>query len=422
MKTIISSLIIFLLVIVGAGYLLRDHYIPFLSSLGRDIDTRLFGTVYESFDIPESTIPASGSITEESQAIKKESTSSILSLPRFTELPSYQLADTFDEKLPEDAQCTYSLNKDYIVCTSLSELMDYVRPVAIDERELEYKSESSIRYYPLPDFITNQSLERYGEGSTRFSKSSGGSGYEEYNISLVDDQVGLFDINIEEERDLSSFVVAEQQIIQEYEESQEFLKLLESTFDVNISDLGTEDTEMNLNETTYTKLVSIVDEFSMENVFALMFSPYRIPEDLLKRIDIILDNAPAYIEAYQKINLTEEERALLPTMCGDGKKDIFGQDFVDSLNNCISYTCEFNHPLLPGMMTRTVEPVSGTCVYTEQMPNNSAMTCSFSPEEQKQAANYYQSFVDESDNKDNSILSGFLNNGTCVISNESFDS
>ena len=65
--------------------------------------------------------------------------------------------------------------------------------------------------------------------------------------------------------------------------------------------------------------------------------------------------------------------------------------FPDRLAACAPYRCLFRHPLIGGMMERTITGVvNGTCLYDEQMPNNGKFECKYTESMRKAVAQYYR--------------------------------
>lgn len=117
-----------------------------------------------------------------------------------------------------------------------------------------------------------------------------------------------------------------------------------------------------------------------------------------------------------------------------------GQDFINNLNSCSNYECQYTHPFFADeTMTRKIQNQGTNCIYTEEMPNNGLMTCTFLEQKRLAAANYYQKISDGAEvstkvnitfNNEGSetkvseeidgeaselTLNDFLADGTCVV-------
>ena len=65
--------------------------------------------------------------------------------------------------------------------------------------------------------------------------------------------------------------------------------------------------------------------------------------------------------------------------------------FPNKLDACEAFSCEFEHPLMGGMMEKKIIGlVNGKCQYTEEMPNNGRMDCEYSESLRKAVAQYHR--------------------------------
>ena len=120
-----------------------------------------------------------------------------------------------------------------------------------------------------------------------------------------------------------------------------------------------------------------------------------------------------------------------------------GNSFISNLKTCTNFKCQYQHPLFEDQkMIREIKNMNDNCIYTEQMPNNGLMTCTYTELQRLAAAQYYQNIDNGAEIESNvSVtfgfgdseaeseiietidgeiaevsLNDFLQDGTCVIS------
>ncbi len=82
---------------------------------------------------------------------------------------------------------------------------------------------------------------------------------------------------------------------------------------------------------------------------------------------------------------------LTPTTILTSTPDTECAEFIDKLENCLSYSCEFTHPLTKEKLIKEINGlVNGKCNYVEAMPNNGKMECDYELNQLKVIASYYR--------------------------------
>jgi len=68
--------------------------------------------------------------------------------------------------------------------------------------------------------------------------------------------------------------------------------------------------------------------------------------------------------------------------------------FIENLEKCAKFACEFLHPVTNEPMTRRISgQINGKCRYTEQMPDNQIMTCDYTQEYQAAVAQQHSDLL-----------------------------
>lgn len=260
MKTIFTTIAIFIILIGGLGYAVKDSNIPLLSMVGQDISTKILGQeilvtkaiepaiidtqsvddlVEEKVDqepaevknIDNKSLEEENNIIEEvtynengDEVITQTNEFGTVSLTiegdyediidssfvsgsgidNVSDVSSLvntnELANGFliNSELPDDVECSIGINNTYVVCTSLSKLTDYFRSLPLYPEDSLVKNAHNLAHHEIPkDEILK--LEN------RYSGSSAGSNFGEYSeleLELVDRTVGIFDVSFEEKKDV----------------------------------------------------------------------------------------------------------------------------------------------------------------------------------------------------------------------------
>ena len=240
--------------------------------------------------------PQIQNITEENQKIKVSDLNTDEISNTTNSFSSSELAEGFVlSEIPADAQCQVGTNNNYIVCTSLSELMDYFRNVPVKPQELQYKNHTKIDYYPFPDKEINKTPNRFGS-----TASAGGQGnYKELRKSLMDASVGYFDIHFEEKNVNSNTNtnVNETDVSDKIEESSSEISNSVEKADfildkVNYVRTLNDPKEINISEQDYTTFVSNY-EYLINNNGTI--SQLKINDTDLKKIQDAASYAPIVI-------------------------------------------------------------------------------------------------------------------------------
>lgn len=96
------------------------------------------------------------------------------------------------------------------------------------------------------------------------------------------------------------------------------------------------------------------------------------------------------------------------------QKDIACKLLPEKFITCEEYMCRFVHPMTSQGMTRTIEGVIGEeCKFTETMPNDERLECSFPEEMQITMAQYYQKIIGGQETEN--VLQQAIDDGQCII-------
>lgn len=423
MKTIILSLLIFILLFLGIGYFVKDLKIPMLSQIGKDVHGLLSPGNYNEFLEETSIVEGTENLVANivtGTANESLSVQKVLDTPSFTRKSSDTLKEMFSFALPSDADCGYSLNEDYVVCTSLSELEDYIIPLPIDERQTLYKRESGIKYFPLPTEIIEKTLPRYQDkGDTGRLKMGE---YIELKYAIAEDS-GLFDVNFETKKDLSSYTISNEVIEEEYREAQEYVSLINDLFDFDTTIFEQEYNSLSdipITEEIYESLKNIEAAFA-EPSFAENYFEYKLPEGMEEKVAYIGSEIEFFISLYEEQNgaspLTSSNTV---PYCGSTRFSMYGDDYINSIDSCSSYQCQHSHISESDyMVKRSVSKEGDTCVLLDILPNDMTLECNLSKEQQTEMSDFYRRMQVDEDARtsfEGNVIMDYLDEGICAFS------